>query len=185
MRKYFIPLLIVNAILLSSCASLFKKRNMPNQDLLTIEISTLAPDQFNDYIFQLSEIVEKSESDNQKRLAHLYMARALVYHRNPSIRYDRAVESFNEYLKLESDQNQKDEIMSWVHLLNRLSKSKAELEDLKRKIPTLSLENQNLAKQLNDQAKTIQQLEIKIKRLDSLYFKIEKKKKKNNNKSNQ
>jgi hypothetical protein len=28
-------------------------------------------------------------------------------------------------------------------------------------------------------------LEIKLKRLDSLYFKIEKKKKKNNNKSNQ
>ncbi len=171
MRKYFIPLLIVNAILLSSCASLFKKRNVSNQVLLKIEISTLAPDLFNDYIFQLNEIAKKSESDYQKRLAHLYMARALVYHRNPSIQYDRAVESFNEYLKFESNQNQKDEIMSWIHLLNHLSKLKAL--------------NQNLAKQVKDQAKTIQQLEIKIKRLDSLYFKIEKKKKKNNNKSNQ
>jgi DNA polymerase III delta prime subunit len=171
MKKYFIPFLIVNTIFLCSCASLFKKRNMPNQELLKIEISTLAPDQFNDYISQLSEIVKKSESDYHKRLAHLYIARALVYHRNPSIQYDRAFESFNEYLKLESDQNQKDEIMSWIYLLNRLSKLKAG--------------NQILAKQINDQAKTIQQLEIKIKRLDSLYFEIEKKKKKNNNKSNQ
>ncbi len=185
MKKYFIPFLIVNTILFYSCASLFKKRNVSNQGLLKIEISTLAPDQFNDYIFQLNEIANKSESDYQKRLAHLYMARALVYHRNPSIQYDRAVESFNEYLKLESNQNQKDEIMSWVHLLNHLSKLKAELEDVKRMIPSLGLENQNLAKQVKDQAKTIQQLKIKIKRLDSLYFKIEKKKKKNNNKSNQ
>ncbi|MCK4944007.1 MAG: hypothetical protein KAS65_10535 [Candidatus Aminicenantes bacterium] len=185
MKKYFIPFLIVNTIFLCSCASLFKKRNMPNKGLLKIEISTLAPDQFNDYIFQLSEIAKKSESDYQKRLAHLYMARALVYHRNPSIQYDRAVERFNEYLKLESDQNQKDEIMSWIYLLNRLSKLKAELEEVKRKIPSLNLENQILTKQINDQAETIQQLEIKIKRLDSLYFKIEKKKKKNNKKSNQ
>ena len=60
-----------------------------------------------------------------------------------------------------------------------------ELEEVKRKITPLNLENQILTKQINDQAETIQQLEIKIKRLDSLYFKIEKKKKKNNKKSNQ
>ena len=185
MKKYFIPFLIVNTIFLCSCASLFKKRNMPNKGLLKIEISTLAPDQFNDYIFQLSEIAKKSESDYQKRLAHLYMARALVYHRNPSIQYDRALENFNKYLKLESDPKQKDEILCWINLLEHLKELKAEVKYLKLIMTTLREENQILSQQVKDQAETIQQLEIKIKRLDSLYFKIEKKKKKNNKKSNQ
>jgi hypothetical protein len=153
--------------------------------LMEINIGTLEPDQFNDYIVQLNEFIQNSKSDKDKKNAYLKTAIAHVYSRNPSIQYDQALINFNEYLKLEPEQDKKDEILSWINLLEQLRILMSRLKDEQEKIVLLKEKNQSLTQQASNQAKTIRQLENKIKRLDALYFKIEKKKKKNNKKSTQ
>lgn len=181
MKKYFFVFLLVTTILLSNCTSLFKKPNTVDKGIMEIDLKNLEPDQFDDYLSQLNEYVQNVKSDSDRKQAYLRIAFANIYHRNPSIRYDSALESFNKYLKLEPEQKDKDEIINWIHLLKQLKSFKLEFKIVTEKLALLNEKNQNLVQKVADQAKTIKQLENKIKRLDALYFKIEKKKKKNNN----
>jgi len=180
MKKYFLISLLVIMALLSNCTSLLKKRNTVNKGLMEIDLKNLEPDQFGDYLSQLNEYIQNVKSDSDRKQACLKIAFANVYHRNPSIRYDLALENFNKYLKFEPEQKKNDKIINWIHLLEQLKSFKVELKIVTEKLALLNEKNQNLVQQASDQAKTIKQLENKIKRLDALYFKIEKKKKKNN-----
>jgi hypothetical protein len=155
---------------------------MPNKGLLQIDIKTIKPDQFSDYISQLNEIFQNSSSDSDRKQACLKLAFAHINHRNPVHQYDQALRYFNHYEKLEPDPMKKDDLISWMNLLEQLLSLRTELRNVNMKLSLINEKNQNLAQQANAQAKTIRQLENKIKRLDVLYFKIEKKKKKNNNK---
>lgn len=181
MKKYFFVSLLVTIGLLSNCTSIFKKRNTVNKGLMEIDITTLEPDQFSDYISQLNEYVQNSKSDPERKQACLKIAFACIYHRNPLIRYDLALEHFNKYLKFEPAQENSDEIINWINLLEQLKMLELELKTIIEKFALLKEKNQDLILQTTNQAKIIKQLENKINKLDALYFKIEKKKKKNNN----
>ncbi|MCK4836558.1 MAG: hypothetical protein KAT17_07965 [Candidatus Aminicenantes bacterium] len=179
MNKIVLLFLAFSMLASHGCLSLFKKQTS-EKGLFEIEMSTLEPDQFPDYINQLQKISQKTGNRSDKKRVCFYIAKACVFHKNPTPDYKMALHHFEAYLKLDKSTNPENNILNWINLLNRLIKQTTEMEQTKIKMQLSERQNQILYENIKKQDMLIQQLEKKIKKLDSLYFQIERKKKKNN-----
>ena len=185
-------LLVIMAVLLSSgCCSLFRALGLA-PPVFREDFSLLDPEDFPEKITQLEEISQNHKSMSVRARALFYIALAHLHYNNPSPDYFMALKYLDEYIALDSDNKDIDEIVAWKSTLHTLDSSLREYEKLERSFAQLKQEyestNKNrelLNKQINDlgqmiekQKKEIGSLQETIKKLDAVYQEIEKKKKK-------
>ncbi|MGD8538674.1 MAG: hypothetical protein PVI66_08150 [Candidatus Aminicenantes bacterium] len=188
--KKVLFLLIIVGLFSSSCSSLFQKSAV-TPPIFQEDFSKLDPDEFPGKIKQLEDIAQNHESVSIRAKAHLYTALAHIHYNNPSPDYSAALKHLDEYIALDPDNERIDEIVIWMSILRDLDNSIREYDELKKNYELLKQENvrankdwkylyqekEELSKTLEEQKKHILNLEEKIKKLDSLYLEIEKKKK--------
>lgn len=183
--------LVIMAVLLSSgCCSLFRALGLA-PPVFREDFSLLDPEDFPEKIKQLEEISQNHKSMSVRTRALFYVALAHLHYNNPSPDYSKALKYLDEYISLDSDNKDIDEIVAWKSTLQALDSSLREYEKLERSYAQLKQEyesaNKNrefLNKQINDlaqmiekQKKEIGSLEETIKKLDAVHQEIEKKKK--------
>lgn len=183
--------LVIMAVLLSSgCCSLFRALGLA-PPVFREDFSLLDPEDFPEKIKQLEEISQNHKSMSVRTRALFYIALAHLHYNNPSPDYSKALKYLDEYIALDSDNKDIDEIVAWKSTLHTLDSSLREYEKLERSYAQLKQEyesaNKNrgfLNKQINDLAQMIEEqkkeigsLEETIKKLDAVYQEIEKKKK--------
>ena len=174
----------------SSCSSLFQK-SVVTPPIFQDDFSELDPDEFPSKIKQLEDIAQNHKSLSVRARAHLYTALAYIHYKNPSPDYSLALKHLDEYIALDPDNERIDEIVIWKSILLDLENSIRDHDELKKNYELLKQENvrankdwkylyeekEELSKTIEEQKKQIVNLEEKIKKLDSLYLEIEKKKK--------
>lgn len=170
---------LMGGFFLSNC-SIFKKK-VTEPEIFKLKIESLAPDQYQNYISELKKISRESRIQTVKQKSHILIAQVSVYHKNPAPDYDLALEEFEEYLRIRPEMKQKDDILNWIRLLQQMKKIKNEIKVIGDQLDTEKQNSRKLKDMLNEQQKKINKLSSDIKKLDSLYFNIEKKKKKKNN----
>lgn len=184
-------LLIITAGLFSySCSSHFQKSAVA-PPIFQEDFSELDPEEFPIKIQQLEDIAQNHESLSVRARAHLYIALAHIHYNNPSPDYTLALKHLDEHNSLDPENERIDEIVIWMSVLRDLDNSIRDYDELKKNYELLKQENarankdwkylyqqkEELSKTLEAQKKHISSLEEKIKKLDSLYVEIEKKKK--------
>ena len=179
------------AVLLSSgCCSLFRALGLA-PPVFREDFSLLNPEDFPEKIKQLEEISQNHKNMYVRTRALFYIALAHLHYNNPSPDYSKALKYLDEFIALDSDNKDIDEIVAWRSNLLTLYSSLQEYEKLEKSYAQLKQEyesaNKNksfLNKQINDlsqmiekQKKEIGSLEETIKKLDAVQQEIEKKKK--------
>jgi outer membrane protein assembly factor BamD (BamD/ComL family) len=182
--------LVIMAVLLSSGrCSLFRALGLA-QPVFREDFSLLAPEDFPEKIKQLEEIAQSHKSEHVRTRAVFYIALAHMHYNNPSPDYSKALKYLDEYIALDPDNKDIDEIVAWKSTVLTLDSSLREYEKLERDYAQLKQEydsaNKNrelLNKQINDlgqmiekQKKEISGLQEIIKKLDAVHREIEKKK---------
>jgi len=186
--------LVIMAVLLSSgSCSLFRALGLA-PTVLREDFSLLAPEDFPEKIRQLEEIARSHKSEHIRSRAVFYIALAHLHYNNPSPDYSKALKYLDEYITLDSDNKDIDEIVVWKSTLLTLDSSLREYGKLERDYALLkqeyesanksaSKERESLNKHITDlgqmiekQKKEISNLEEIIKKLDAVHREIEKKK---------
>lgn len=183
--------LVMMAVFISSgCCSLFRTLGLA-PPIFREDFSLLDPEDFPEKIRQLEEIAQNHKSMPVRTRALFYIALAHLHYNNPSPDYSSAIKYLDEYIALDSDNKDIDEIVAWKSTLHALDCSLREYEKLEQSYAQLKREhegaNKNMAdlnKQINDlsqliekQKKEIGSLQETIKKLDAVQMEIEKKKK--------
>lgn len=188
--KKVLFLIIIAGLFSSSCSSLYQE-SVVTPPIFQEDFSELDPDEFPRKIDQLEDIAQNHESITVRARAHLYIALAHIHYNNPSPDYSLALKHLDEYIALDPDNERADEIVIWMSVLRDLDKSIRDYDELQKNYELLKQENvrankdwkylyqqkEELSKTIVEQKKQILNLEEKIKKLDSLYLEIEKKKK--------
>jgi hypothetical protein len=183
-------LIIIAALFSSNCSSHLQKSSV-TPPIFKEDFSELDPDEFPRKIKQLEDIAQNHESISIRTEAHLHIALAHIHYKNPAPDYSSALKHLDEYIILDPDNERKDEFVIWMSILRDLDNTIREYDELNKKYELLKQENvrankdwkylyqekEALSKTLEAQKKQISSLEEKIKKLDSLYLEIEKKKK--------
>jgi hypothetical protein len=183
-------LLIIIGLFSSSCSSLLQKPAV-NPPIFREDFSALDPDDFPEKIKQLEDIARNHENNSVRTRAHLYIALAHIHYKNPLPDYSLAFKHLDEYIVLNPDDERINEILIWKSVLDNLESSIRNYEELKKNYDVLKQENvrankdwkylyqqkEELTKTVEEQKKLIMSLEANIKKLNSLYLEIEKKKK--------
>jgi tetratricopeptide (TPR) repeat protein len=186
--------LAIMAVLLSSGrCSLFRALGLA-PPVFREDFSLLDPEDFPEKIKQLEEIAQSHKSKHVRNRAVFYVALAHLHYNNPSPDYSKAIKYLDEYIALDSDNKDIDEIVAWKSTLLTLDSSLQEYEKLERDYAQLKQEYESanksankdrelLNKQITDlgqmierQKKEISSLEEIIKKLDAVHREIEKKK---------
>ena len=182
---------IMVVLLSSGCCSFFRALGLA-PPIFKEDFSQLNPEDFPGKIKQLEDISQNHKNISVRIRAHFYIAIAHMHYNNPSPDYPLALEYLEEYIVLDSDNKDIDEIVAWKSTLQALDSSLQEYEKLERSYAKLKKEynsaNKNrgtLNKQISDlnqmiekQKKEIGSLEETIRKLDAVQQEIEKKKKK-------
>lgn len=183
-------ILIMTVLLSSGRCSLFRALGIA-PPVFREDFSLLAPEDFPEKIKQLEEISQSHKSEQVRTRAIFYIGLAHLHYNNPSPDYSKALKYLDEYIALDSDNKDIDEIVVWRSTLLTLDSSLRECEKLEEDYVRLKQEYQSanknrelLNKQINDlgqmiekQKKEISSLEEIIKKLDAVHREIEKKKK--------
>jgi len=179
------------AVFLSSGGcSLFRAHGLA-PPVLQEDFSLLDPEDFPEKIKQLEEISQNHESMSVRTRALFYIALAHMHYNNPSPDYPKAVKYLDEYIALESDNKDIDEIVAWKSTVHTLDGSLREYEKLEKSYAQLKQQyeranknRESLNKKINElsqvienQKKEIESLKETIKKLDAVQQEIEKKKK--------
>jgi tetratricopeptide (TPR) repeat protein len=182
--------LVLMAVLLSSGrCSLFRALGIVSP-VFREDFSKLDPGDFPEKIKQLEEIAQNHKSKHVRTRAVFYLALAYLHYNNPTPDYSKAAKYLDEYITLDSDNKDIDEIVAWKSTLLTLDNCLQEYEkleknyaQLKQQYESANKNNQSLNKQINDlgqmiekQKKEISDLEEIIKKLDAIQREIEKKK---------
>jgi outer membrane protein assembly factor BamD (BamD/ComL family) len=183
--------IVIIAGLFSSGCSSHIEDPVVTAPIFKTDLSALEPEEFPERIKQLEAIAQNHDSISVRNRAHFYIALTHIHYKNPSPDYSLAIKHLDEYIALDPDNVRIDEILIWMSVLRDLDRSLKEYDGLKRKCELLNQENMrinkdwkylnqeknDLARTIEIQTKKISSLEDKIKKLDSLYIEIEKKKK--------
>ena len=182
--------IIVTGLFSPGCSSLIKDPVVA-APIFETDLSELEPEEFPERIKQLENIAQNHESMSVRTRAHFYIALTHIHYKNPKPDYSLALKHLNDYIALDPENERIDEIVIWMSVLRNLDSSIREYDDLKKKYELLKQENMRtnkdwkhlnqekneLVRTIETQKKIISSLEEKIKKLDSLYIEIEKKKK--------
>jgi tetratricopeptide (TPR) repeat protein len=186
-RLIFFVLMAV--VLSSGCCSLFRALGL-SPPVFREDFSMLDPQDFPEKIKQLEEISQNHKSVSVRTRALFYIALAYMHYNNPSPDYPKALKYLDEYIVLDSDNKDIDEIVAWKSTLLALETSLREYEKLEQSYAQLKQEYESankdkasLNKQIKDLASTIEKqkkeigsLQETIKKLDAVHQEIEKKK---------
>ena len=178
-------------LLSSGCCSVFRALGLA-PPVFREDFSQLLPEEFPEKIKQLEEISQSHKSDFVRTRALFYIALAHMHYNNPSPDYSEALKYLDEYIALDSENIEIDEVVAWKSTLQTLASSLREYEkleqsyaQLKQKYENMNKDKASLSKQVNDlstmiekQKEEIKNLEETINKLDVLQREIEKKKKK-------
>jgi tetratricopeptide (TPR) repeat protein len=186
--------ILIMAVLLSSgCCSLFRALGLA-PPVFREDFSLLAPEDFPEKIQQLEEIAQSNKSEHVRTRAIFYIGLAHLHYNNPSPDYSKALKYLDEYIALDPDNKDIDEIVAWKSTVLTLDSSLREYEKLERDYAQLKQEYESanksankerelLNKQITDlgqmiekQKKEISSLQEIIKKLDAVHREIEKKK---------
>jgi len=186
--------ILMMAVLLSSgCCSLFRALGLA-PPVFREDFSLLAPEDFPEKIQQLEEIAQSHKSEHVRTRAVFYIGLAHLHYNNPSPDYSKALKYLDEYIALDPDNKDIDEIVAWKSTVLTLDSSLREYEKLERDYAQLKQEYESanksankerelLNKQITDlgqmiekQKKEISSLQEIIKKLDAVHREIEKKK---------
>jgi tetratricopeptide (TPR) repeat protein len=183
--------LVIMAVLLScGGCSLFRALGLA-PPVFSEDFSLLDPEDFPEKIKQLEEISQNHKNMSVRTRALFYIALAHLHYNNPSPDYSEALKYLDEYIALDSDNKDIDEIVAWKSTLHTLDSCLREYEklelsyaQLKKEYESANKNKQFLNKQLNELSQTIEKqkkeitnLEETIKKLDAVHQEIEKKKK--------
>jgi tetratricopeptide (TPR) repeat protein len=186
-------ILILAVLLSSGRCSLFRALGLA-PPVFREDFSLLAPEDFPEKIKQLEEIAQSHKSEHVRTRAVFYIAMAYLHYNNPSPDYSEALKYLAEYITLDSDNKDIDEIVAWRSTLLTLESSLQEYEKLEKDYARLKQEYESatksatkekelLNKQITDlgqmiekQKKEISGLQEIIKKLDAVHREIEKKK---------
>jgi DNA repair exonuclease SbcCD ATPase subunit len=186
-RLIFFVLMAV--VLSSGCCSLFRALGL-SPPVFREDFSMLDPQDFPEKIKQLEEISLNHKSVSVRTRALFYIALAYMHYNNPSPDYPKALKYLDEYIVLDSDNKDIDEIVAWKSTLHSLDSSFHEYEKLEKSYAQLKQEyestNKNrkslnsqinkLTQMIEKQKKEIESLKGTIKKLDAVHREIEKKK---------
>jgi DNA repair exonuclease SbcCD ATPase subunit len=163
------------------------------------DFARLGPDEFSGKIKELEEISQNHKREYVRNRALYYIALAHLHYNNPSPDYSKALHYLDEYIAVDTENLDIDEIAVWKSTLNTLVDSLKEYEKLEGSYAQLKQELQGTNKNnesLNSKVKklesaiekqkqeiknlgaTIKNLEETIQKLDVIQREIEKKKKK-------
>jgi len=183
--------LVIMAVLVSSgCCSLFRALGLA-PPVFREDFSLLDPEDFPEKIKQLEEISQNHKSMSVRTRALFYIALAHLHYNNPSPDYSKALTYLDEFIVLDSDNKDIDEVVAWRSTLQTLDSSLREYEKLEQSYAQLKQEyegaNKNrkvlrkeinaLAQMIEKQKNEIGSLQETIKKLDTVQQEIEKKKK--------
>jgi len=182
-------LVIIVVLLSSGSCSVFRALGLA--PVFREDFSILDPEDFPEKIKQLEEIAQNHKSMYVRTRAIFYLALAHLHYNNPSPDYSKALKYLDEYIALDSDNKDIDEIVAWKSSLHALESSLLEYEklersyaELKQKYESANKNKELLNKQINDLSQMIEKqkneiisLEETIKKLDAVQLEIEKKKK--------
>jgi hypothetical protein len=183
-------LIIITGLFSSGCSLLFKEPVLI-PPIFKEDFSKFDPEEFPEKIKQLEDIAQNHESMSVRTRAHLYIALAHIHYVNPLPDYSLTLKHLDEYIALDPDNERIDEVVIWMSILRDLDSSIRDYDELKKNYELLKQENvrankdwkyiyqekKELSKTIEKQKKQILSLEETIKKLDSLYLEIEKKKK--------
>jgi predicted RNase H-like nuclease (RuvC/YqgF family) len=182
--------IVVTAVFLSTGGcSLFRALGIVSPDFRE-DFSQLNPEDFPKKIKQIEEIAQYHKSEHVRTRAVFYLALAHLHYKNPSPDYSEAQKYLDEYITLDSDNKDIDEIVAWKSILLTLTTSLQEYEkletdyaQLKQKYESENKNNASLNKKIlglgqtiEKQKKEISDLKGIIKKLDAIQQEIEKKK---------
>jgi DNA repair exonuclease SbcCD ATPase subunit len=188
--NHAIFLVIIAVMLSSGSCSLFRALGLA-PPVFREDFSRLDPEDFPEKIRQLEEISQNHKSMSVRTRALYYIALAHLHYNNPSPDYSRAFKYLDEYIALDSENKDLDELLAWKSILHTLESSFREYEKMERSYEQLKQEyesaNKNrralnkqikdLANMIENQKKEIGDLQLTIKKLDAVHQEIEKKKK--------
>lgn len=173
-------------ILLSStgCNPLLKKP-VKREFSLQKDYIKFSPQKFKDEIEKLQYIVQNSQSSSLRLNAHLCLALIHLHHKNPLPDYLSSLREFEIYVSQKPNNQINDEILNFIKVLKLFKSTNSRFEEVKNEVSGLSKLNKKLEinikikkSEINKLKTEIEELKGKIKKLDSLYFQIEKKKRK-------
>jgi chromosome segregation ATPase len=186
--KQVIFLVIISVMLSSGRCSLFRALGIVSPEFRE-DFSQLDPADFPEKIEQLEEIAQNHKSEHVRTRAVFYLALAYLHYNNPSPDYSEAVKYLDEYITLDSDDKDIDEIVAWKSTLVTLNNCLQEYEkleksyaQLKQKYESENKDNEALNGQIKDLSQTIEKqkkeitdLKEIIKKLDAIQQEIERK----------
>jgi len=179
---------IRNQILLLFCLTVFCSCYC-YQDHLYLEdhYLDLAADDFPGEIDRLLDLSRNHPNPNLRARAHLHLARLYLHRNNPRPGYQEAIRELRAYLSRPPKirPQERDHCLNQIALCTRILELSQMAKDMRRQLEihsdlrsewntTLRQKDREIARLKQE----LSRLEEKIKKLDSLYFQIQKKKKK-------
>jgi DNA repair exonuclease SbcCD ATPase subunit len=189
--KNTVFMVILAVLLFSGSCSVFRALGLAPPEFRE-DFSLLDPEEFPEKIKQLAEISQNHKSDFVRTRALFYIALAHMHYNNPSPDYSMALKYLDDYIELDSENKDIDQVVAWKSTLQTLANSLREYEKLEqnytqlnRKYENANKNKESLNKQVNElsqmiekQKEEIKNLEATINQLDVIQREIEKKKKK-------
>lgn len=180
-HSFFILLAFISAILLTSGCSMFTRSGRTGEP----SVFSQNPANYNTQDFQTAQkdlyrISQTHPNQNTRRKALYHLAKTLAHYNNPSPQYERALDYFKQYIKGNEEAPESEETRNWIAVLESF-------KEQSQKITVLIKQNSKLNKTKAENEKTIHQLKQEItklknniKRLDTLYLKMERRRRKKN-----
>jgi hypothetical protein len=170
--------LVVLIVSCNFCVLINRKEPNIEKVIFKSEYSSFKGLDFTKEISKLQNVSQKHPDLSVRSEAHLHLAIVYLHPRNPKRDYDKSIQEFNIAKKSIQDKSIMDEMDNWLSLLKQIIHDRDRLKQNDIEFSKLLENNRKLKKELFLKVKEIKHLRAIINKLDSLYFKIEKKKKK-------
>ena len=178
MRRHGLPILIALIVLIAGGAcgikSIFKKEPPEfKQDL-----GSIPAQDYPQWIDEYKNLALNHENLPIRVEALRRWSLALIHPHNPNPDYMQSLTLMEEYRTLDPDNEHIHEMLVTISILKQLKQSLDEINRLQEAGRLADSDTQKLTANLKRQEREIRKLKSDIRKLDRLYFQIERKKKK-------
>ena len=179
---------VVGFILFTTGCSLLSRSNKSAAPaIFSLNPATFKSQDFETAQKNLIQISENHPDPTIRRKAVYHLAKTLAHYNNPSPQYNHALLYFKQYLQDGEETAYQEECRNWITVLHKIKDQSEKLTNLvtlhqnlieqKSILETSKKENEKIILQLKQE---ITKLKNNIKRLDSLYLKMERKRRRKN-----
>ena len=131
----------------------------------TIKSGPKNEEEFYREISRLNKITQTSQDRIAQADAHLQLARIYLYHENPFLDYQKALEELESYQALAPEDSNAEDTQNWLSVLYRVERLEEEHQQMERRMENLNEESALRKEKLDHQTEVVRELKTKVERL--------------------